>query len=75
MDSRDHRLCGRAGPGVDPVSLLGDLVPKMMPAEAQEAINAFEDKLDRIIELLERLEKIEMIRFKHDFFDAEELLQ
>lgn len=57
------------------MSLWGDLGAKMIPAEAQEAIDAFGGKLDRIIELLERLEKMETIRFKHDFFDAEELLR
>lgn len=37
------------------MSLFGDLVPKMMPAEVQAALDAFEGKLDRIIELLEML--------------------
>lgn len=50
-------------------------MPKLLPAEVQETVEAFEGKLDRIIELLETLEKIEMVRFKHDFFDAEHLLE
>lgn len=37
------------------MSLFGDLVPKMMPAEVQAALDTFEGKLDRIIELLELL--------------------
>jgi hypothetical protein len=42
------------------MSLFGDLVPKMMPAEVQAALDTFEGKLDRIIELLELVAATEL---------------